>query len=52
VDLIRRSVAQQEHSVQLCQLGTEVFVLLQGDLYAAIDAADRLRGRILDLALI
>ena len=52
MDLVRCSIAQQKHPVQLRQLGTEVFVLLERDLDAALHLADGLRRGIHDLVLI
>ena len=52
VDLIRRSIPQQKHPVQLGQRGTEVFVLFERDLQAPVHFADRLRRGIQDLVLI
>ena len=52
MDLIGGSVAQQENPVQLRQRGTEVHILLHGDLYPAIHGLDRLRRGVLDLAFI
>ena len=52
MNLIGGSVAQQKNPIQLRQLGPEVHVSLERDLYPAVHFLDRLRRGILDLAFI
>ena len=52
VNLVGASIAQQENSIQLRQLGAKVLVLLERDDDAVVDPADGLRRGIHDLALV